>query len=113
MGESERVLALDLGNSRITAVSAGLAQSEGIDTDSTVLGHRSGPIAALAYVTPEGDLLFGDVAEQRGFTHPDTLIRSFIGEVGDDVPVLAGTRSLTAAELAAELISWAVGIAER
>jgi hypothetical protein len=33
--------------------------------------------------------------------------------VGDDVPVLAGTRSLTAAELAAELISWAVGIAER
>ncbi|HWK76633.1 Hsp70 family protein [Microbacterium sp.] len=113
MGESEFVLALDLGNSRIIAASAGLAQSEEIDADSKVLGHRSGPLAALAYVTPEGDLLFGDVAEQRGFTHPENLIRSFIGDVGDDVPLVAGTRSITAAELTAALISWAAGLAER
>lgn len=111
MSESEVVLALDLGTSRILAATAGLAPSEEIAADSFVLGHRSGGAAALVFVTDDGDLLFGDDAEQRGFALPGSLIRSFLPRIGDDVPLVAAGRASTAAELTARLVVWARGIA--
>lgn len=111
MGEYEAVLALDLGISRITAASAGHAQSEDVETDSYVLGHRGGSTAALAFVADDGEILFGDVAEQRGFSRPDSLIRGFTAEIGDEIPLMAGHMVLSAAELTARLARWAAGLA--
>ncbi|WP_426184635.1 Hsp70 family protein [Microbacterium sp. TWP3-1-2b2] len=111
MSESEDVLALDLGTSRILAATAGLAPSEEIAADSFVLGHRSGGAAALVFVADDGSLLFGDDAEQRGFELPESLIRSFLPRVGDDVPMMAAGRAVTAAELTARLVVWARGLA--
>lgn len=111
MSESEVVLALDLGTSRILAATAGLAPSEEIEAVSFVLGHRSGSAAALVFVTDSGDLLFGDDAEQRGFERPENLIRSFLPRVGDEVPLIAAGRAFTAAELSARLVTWAGSIA--
>ncbi|GGD74853.1 Hsp70 family protein [Microbacterium murale] len=110
MSESEVVLALDLGTSRILAATAGLAPSGEIEAVSFVLGHRSGSAAALVFVTDSGDLLFGDDAEQRGFERPENLIRSFLPRVGDEVPLIASGRAFTAAELTARLVTWAGSI---
>lgn len=113
MSESEFVLALDLGMSRIAAATSRLAPSGEIEADSLVLGHRDGSIAAAAFITDDGDLLFGDAAEQRGFGRPDRLIRAFPRSVGDDVPLMAGDHRVTAEELCARLVRWVIGIAER
>ncbi|WP_194420290.1 Hsp70 family protein [Microbacterium abyssi] len=111
MGEYEVVLALDLGISRIIAASAGLAQSEDVETDSYVLGHRGGSTAVLAFVADDGEILFGDVAEQRGFIQPENLLRAFTAEIGDEIPLVAGRSAIPAAELTAQLASWAAALA--
>lgn len=107
MSESEFVLALDMGMSRVGAATARLAPSEEIEADSHVLGHGDGTIAAACYVTDEGDLLFGRAAEDAGAARPERLIRGFVRDVGDEVPLLAGGRSVSAEELCARLVLWA------
>ena len=111
MSESEVVLALDLGMSRISAAIASLAPSGKIDTRPFVLGHGGSSVAALVFVTDDGALLFGDAAEQRGFARPERLIRGFTHRVGDEVPLMAGDRSATAEDLTAHLVRWAVEMA--
>lgn len=107
MGEFEDALALDLGMSRITAATAGLAQREEIGTHPFVLGHRGGGIAALAFVDDDCGILFGDAAEQRGFERPENLVRGFVADIGDETPIVLGPRSMTAAEMTARLVVWA------
>jgi hypothetical protein len=106
MSESDFVLALDLGTSRIAAATARLAPSGESEAGSVVLGHRSGSIATVAYMTDDGDVLFGDAAEQRGFAHPDRLLRSFTRRIGDDVPLIAGGFSVMPESLCARLVVW-------
>src|SRR5690349_2298904 len=107
MSESEFVLALDMGMSRIAAATARLAPSGEIDADDVVLGGGSGTVAAVAYVTDDGDLLFGDAAEDRGAAHPERLLRGFARHVGDEVPLTAGGRSISSAGVCARFVLWA------
>ena len=107
MSEFEFVLALDIGMSRIAAATARLAPSGEITASSFVLGHGSGSIAAVAFMTDEGDLLFGDAAEQRGFARPEALVRGFARGTGDETPLMVGGRSILVEQVSARLVIWA------
>ncbi len=106
MSESEFVLALDMGMSRIAAATARLTPSGEIEADSVVLGHGSGAVDAVAYATHDGRLMFGDEAERHGVEHPERLLRGFTRDVGDEVPLMAGDLAISAAEACARLVRW-------
>ncbi|HET6672743.1 MAG TPA: Hsp70 family protein [Agromyces sp.] len=66
------------------------------------LGRRGDSIATVVYVSDDGDLLFGDAAERRGVARPERLVREFKRNIGDDIPLVIGGRSLSPEELYAQ-----------
>ena len=82
MGESY-FLAVDVGTSRVGAATARLSADGSISAASFPLGRRSDSVATVVFVAEDGELLFGDVAERRGVTQPERLIREFKRSIGD------------------------------
>lgn len=115
MGESEYVLALDVGTTSVTTVSASAAARGGLQVVPLAVGRERADIAVAAYVTEEGDVLFGAEAAERGLDHPERLVREFTRSVGDAVPIVAGGYAVHAEELVARMVLWIVStvVAER
>ena len=115
MGESEYVLALDVGTTSVTTVSASAAARGGLQVVPLAVGRERADIAVLAYVTDDGDVVFGAEAAERGLEHPERLVRDFTRWVGDSVPIVAGGYAVPAEELVARMALWIVStvIAER
>jgi actin-like ATPase involved in cell morphogenesis len=98
-------LAVDVGTSRIAAATARVAADGSIVTAPFALGRKSDSVATVVFVADDGDLSFGDVAERRGVAQPERLIREFKRNVGDDVALAVGGRSLPADQLYAQTVA--------
>lgn len=103
-------VAVDVGNTR-TAVAVSQPSADGEPRTASVRLGRATDTAPSTVFVADGGLLFGDAAERRGLARPDRLIREFRRRVGDDVPFLAGDRRLSAADVHAQFVTWAVGVA--
>ncbi|MBS1697134.1 MAG: Hsp70 family protein, partial [Actinobacteria bacterium] len=81
---------------------------EGIVVAPCRLGADRIDIPAAAYVTDDGDVLFGEAAEKQGSEHPERLLHDFVRDVGDSTPLIAGDFAVRADDLYARLMGWAV-----
>ena len=114
MQSTSFALAVDVGTSRLAAATARVAADGSIQSESFTLGRRGDSVATVVFVGEDGELLFGDAAERRGVAQPERLVREFKRSVGDDVPLQAGGRSLTPADLYAQTVASVVEtVAER
>ncbi len=109
MGESY-FLAVDVGTSRVGAATARLSADGSISAASFPLGRRSDSVATVVFVAEDGELLFGDVAERRGVTQPERLIREFKRSIGDEVPLMVGGQSIRAEQLYARTVASVIEI---
>ncbi|WP_322409840.1 Hsp70 family protein [Microbacterium invictum] len=98
-------LGIDVGTTRIAAATARTAPDGSIVAAPFPLGRRNDSAATVVFVADDGELLIGDAAERRGITQPDRLVREFKRSIGDDVPVVAGGRSIPAEKLWAHTVS--------
>lgn len=107
MSESDFTLAIDVGNSRVTAA---VGHHAGGARENPVLFSLSGgeSSASSAVFIDDDALYFGETAEDMGAAAPERLIREFAHAVGDDVPFVVGERSVTADELFASVCAWIV-----
>jgi len=111
MNESNFALALDAGTTRVTAATATFEASRGVHVTPFALGRGRADVAAVAFVTEEGDVVFGEDAAARGMEHPERLVRDFARDVGDRMPVVVGGFAVDAAELFARLVCWSIAVA--
>ncbi|WP_248243206.1 Hsp70 family protein [Microbacterium kunmingense] len=98
-------LGIDVGTTRIAAATARTAPDGSIVAAPFPLGRRNDSAATVVFVADDGELLIGDAAERRGITQPERLVREFKRSIGDDVPVVAGGRSIPAEKLWAHTVS--------
>ncbi len=112
MTELSYFLAVDVGTSRIAAATARVAADGSIVTAPFALGRKSDTVATVAFVADDGELSFGDVAERRGVTQPERLIREFKRSIGDEVPLTVGGRSLAPEQLYAQTVAAIVDLVE-
>ena len=99
------VLGIDIGTSRIAAATARIDHSGSMSVTPFPLGRKGDSIATVVFVSDDGDLLFGDTAERRGVARPERLVREFKRNIGDDVPLVIGGRSLSPEELYAQIFA--------
>src|SRR5690606_37154105 len=59
----------------------------------------------VAFVRDDGKALFGARARESGALQPDRLIRGFLQDVGNPVPLTAGGFAMTAEALVARLVA--------
>ncbi|MEI3865797.1 Hsp70 family protein [Microbacterium sp. CCNWLW134] len=98
-------LGIDVGTTRIAAATARTAPDGSIVAAPFPLGRRNDSAATVVFVADDGELLIGDAAERRGITQPERLVREFKRSIGDDVPVVAGGRSIPAEKLWAHTVA--------
>lgn len=110
MTQTSYFLAIDLGTSRIAAATARVAADGSIATSPFPLGRKSDSVATVVFAADDGDLSFGDVAERRGVSQPERLIREFKRSIGDEVPIVVGGRSYPAEQLYAQTVAEIVRI---
>ena len=108
MGTAELLLALDAGQTRLHAmvVSAG-ADDEAI-TGRLRLGADRDQVSAGAFITEDGDVLFGDEAQERALAQPERWVHDVVSHVGDPLPLMVGGFAVPAEELVARMVRWAV-----
>lgn len=113
MASSTYVLAVDIGTSRTAASTARITTTGNIETRRFALGRQRESAPSAVFVAPD-ELLFGEAAERRGLAQPERLVREFKRRIGDDVPVVVGSRGYAAEDLFAQTVSWVVdAVAER
>ncbi|MBV8995430.1 MAG: Hsp70 family protein, partial [Pseudonocardiales bacterium] len=72
------------------------------------LGNGSVTVASVVDPGEPGRLVVGQAAQQRAITDPDRVVRGFTGRIGDEVPMVIGGQTYTAAQLTAMLARWVV-----
>ena len=113
MTKSSLFLAVDVGASRTAAAIARSGPDGLVTPTSFPLGRHTDSVPSVVFVG-DGELLFGDAAERRGFAQPERLVREFKRRIGDETPIRAGDRRFTPEQLFALLVSWVVDrVAER
>ena len=81
---------------------------------SVPLGNRSNAVPSVLFLRDDGVLLVGEAASRRAVVEPDRQARDFKRRMGDDVPIMLGDRSMSAAELTGHLLRWVIGtVSER
>lgn len=108
MGTAELLLALDAGQTRVHAVVVSAGPEQGAITSHLRLGADGDDVSAGAFVTEDGEVLFGDDARQRAATQPERWVPDFVSHVGDRVPLVVGGFVAPAEELVARMVRWAV-----
>ena len=108
MRDTPFALAIDVGNSRVTAAVAHATRGA---YDAPVLfslsaSEHSAPSVAL--IDDTGSLVFGAEAERLGRSDPRRLTREFAQDVGTETPVVVGVHAVPAEDLIARLCSWIV-----
>ncbi|GAA5145093.1 hypothetical protein GCM10023321_02440 [Pseudonocardia eucalypti] len=100
-------LGIDLGTT-YTAASIGRAGQR--TPDVVTLGARSATVASVMYLADDGSVLVGESAERRALTDPDRVVREFKRRIGDEIPLLIGSRQYQAHELGARMTRWVVDL---
>jgi YVTN family beta-propeller protein len=78
-------LGVDLGTTFVAA-----AISRGGRVEMCTLGNQTVVSPAVAYLTEQSTLVFGEAAERRALSHPDRVERWFKRRLGDPTPVVLG-----------------------
>lgn len=113
MTKPSLLLAVDVGASRTAAAIARVGPDGLVTPTPFPLGRHADSVPSVVFVG-DGELLFGDAAERRGFAQPERLVREFKRRIGDETPIRAGDRRFTPEQLFALLVSWVVDcVAER
>ncbi|HET8780083.1 MAG TPA: Hsp70 family protein, partial [Agromyces sp.] len=99
------VLGIDIGTSRIAAATARVDDTGNVSVTPFALGRKGDSVATVVFVSDDGELLFGDTAERRGVARPERLVREFKRNIGDDIPLVVGGRSLSPEELYAQIFA--------
>lgn len=107
MGTAELLLALDAGSTRLQAVLVSAGAGDEAITDLGLGGDR-GQLSAVAFISEDGEVRFGDDAESRGAAHPERVVRDVMSHVGDPVPLVVGGFIVPAEQLVARMVRWAV-----
>ena len=97
-------LGIDLGS---TVTAAAVRRAAG-RAEVVSLGSGSAVVPSVVFVGAEGQVEVGEAALRRAVTDPDRVVRSFIGRIGDQIPMVIGGQVYTAAQLAAMLTRWVV-----
>lgn len=109
VSESTFALAIDVGNSRVTAAVVHDAR-DAYDNIPALFSLSASEYSAscIAFVDDNGALTFGDTAAQHGLEHPHLLAREFLHDVGNDIPVMIGPHAIPAEDLVARVCGWVV-----
>jgi molecular chaperone DnaK (HSP70) len=75
------------------------------------LGNRALTVPSVAFLTAEGDFLFGEAAERRASADPARCAREFKRRIGDAVPLLLAGQPFSAQSLSAKLLAWVASVA--
>ena len=98
-------LGIDVGTTEVHAATA----RETLDGDllcvDAPLGDEGGGAPALAFVTPDGSLQYGQRARESGILEPERLIREYRCSVGDDLPLFVGGHRVRPDEVLAGAIA--------
>jgi YVTN family beta-propeller protein len=78
-------LGVDLGTTFVAA-----AISRGGRAEMCTLGNQTVVSPAVAYLSEQSTLVFGEAAERRALSHPDRVERWFKRRLGDPTPVVLG-----------------------
>lgn len=108
MRDTPFALAIDVGNSRVTAAVAHATRGP-YDTPvlfSLSASEHSAPSSAL--IDETGSLVFGTDAERLGTSDPRRLTREFAQDVGTETPIAIGVHAVPAEDLVARLCAWIV-----
>jgi molecular chaperone DnaK len=97
-------LGIDLGS---TVTAAAVRRAAG-RAEVVSLGSGSAVVPSVVFVGEQGQVEVGEAALRRAVTDPDRVVRSFIGRIGDQIPMVIGGQVYTAAQLAAMLTRWVV-----
>ncbi|HJT02187.1 MAG TPA: Hsp70 family protein, partial [Pseudonocardiaceae bacterium] len=97
-------LGIDVGS---TVTAAAVCRAAG-PAEAVTLGGNSVVVPSVVDLGEPGRLVVGEVAQQRAVTDPDRVVRAFTGRIGDEVPLVIGGQTYTAAQLTAMLASWVV-----
>ncbi len=102
------VLGLDIGTS-YTAAAIFRLDEHAIERPQPLrLGSRRDAVPSVVFLPDEGPALIGETAERRGLSHPDQVIREFKRRVGDPVPIVVGSRHVSAEDLIGAMATWVV-----
>ncbi|MCT9818964.1 Hsp70 family protein [Microbacterium sp. W1N] len=93
-----------------TSAACAEAGAEGTTVRPVRLGRAQDAASSAVFVT-EDDVLHGDAAERRGVGTPGRLLRGVKRRIGDPVPFAVAGRTLTAEELYARTVEWAIAAA--
>lgn len=98
-------MGIDVGTTEVHAATA----RETLDGDllcvDAPLGDEGGGAPALAFVTPDGSLQYGQRARESGILEPERLIREYRCSVGDDLPLFVGGHRVRPDEVLAGAIA--------
>ncbi|MFN2535678.1 MAG: Hsp70 family protein, partial [Pseudonocardiaceae bacterium] len=97
-------LGIDVGS---TVTAAAVCWEEG-PAEVVSLGSNSAVVPSVVFLGEHDQVEVGEAALRRAVTDPDRVVRGFTGRIGDQVPMVIGGQTYTAAQLAAMLISWVV-----
>ncbi|MEV7631577.1 Hsp70 family protein [Microbacterium sp. NPDC089318] len=104
----EFVLALDVGTTSLTTVVASDAAHDDLQVLPLAVGRERSAIPVLAFITDDGDAIFGAEAAERGSDRPERLVLEFTRSIGDAVPVVVGGFAVSGEDLFARMVLWIV-----
>ncbi|MCB0896382.1 MAG: Hsp70 family protein, partial [Nocardioidaceae bacterium] len=99
-------LGVDLGTTRTSA-----AIDDGRGAAVMDLAPQAPTVPSVAFLSPDGTLLFGEDADRLAATDPARGARAFKRRVGDADPVVLAGRSFSPQELFAGFLAWTVSVA--
>lgn len=96
-------LGVDLGTTFSAAAVARHGRAEPV-----TLGTNSVAVPSVAYLSNNGELVFGQPAVRRASTEPSRVAREFKRRVGDPTPIVLDGTPISAEMLMARLLAWIV-----
>ncbi|WP_417508060.1 Hsp70 family protein [Microbacterium sp.] len=108
MSEPSFLLAIDAGNSRVSAAVAHGSRESYDNPALFSLGANEHSAPSAVFVAEDETLFFGEEATRRGATAPHRLVREFAHDVGNGVRLLIGEHAVSADDLVARLCAWVV-----
>ncbi|MBF0673083.1 MAG: Hsp70 family protein [Salinibacterium sp.] len=108
MSEARFALAIDIGGSHIVVATAALSQSEQTDVALHQWGHERPTAPAIAYLSNDDTLLFGDDAAESAAADPPRAVTNFCHRLGDDIPFVIDGCALSAEYVFSKAVSWVI-----
>ena len=102
------VIGIELGSMEVRAAVCLWTEGRWTDPGVVPLGTRDTAAAAAVFIAADGEVLFGDAAEERGRSEPDRVVGQLGNTFGDPRVILIGGKSWGRVELLGRLVGWIV-----